>query len=288
MWCKLCQQDVRGVTDPDLGHYCCPRCGSRFDAEGDTFAEMADPSDLPIDDPFDDPSDDVAAEPADDLAAELEATLDSVGAERPPGIDAWEMDEDLEHIHRVLAPDAGDGEPRRGTTESGRYFRVDAAHQGPEPWHKPLTRKLAALRSPQPRKPEPLLPLVTWGVLSLGLMAIVCGGVLLGWSVISGRDNLWSIGMPIALGGQVVLLLGFILQLDRLWHDSRSTANKLDTFDERLADLKTTTSLLGTTHSTPAVSFYSHMAGGANPQLLLADLKSQLDLLALKLSQEER
>jgi hypothetical protein len=30
------------------------------------------------------------------------------------------------------------------------------------------------------------------------------------------------------------------------------------------------------------------MAGGASPQLLLADLKSQLDLLALRLGQEER
>ena len=45
--------------------------------------------------------------------------------------------------------------------------------------------------------------------------------------------------------------------------------------------------LLGTSHGSPAGSFYAHMARGASPQLLLADLKSQLDLLAVKLGQKD-
>jgi hypothetical protein len=35
------------------------------------------------------------------------------------------------------------------------------------------------------------------------------------------------------------------------------------------------------------VAFYSHLADGASPQLLLTDLKSQLDLLAMKMAREE-
>ena len=43
-------------------------------------------------------------------------------------------------------------------------------------------------------------------------------------------------------------------------------------------------SLSAHVHS-PGETFYSHLAGGANPQLLLSDLKSQLDLLADKIGE---
>ena len=43
--------------------------------------------------------------------------------------------------------------------------------------------------------------------------------------------------------------------------------------------------MLGTTHG-PSAAFYAHWAGGAAPQILLTDLKSQLDLLAVKLADE--
>jgi hypothetical protein len=55
-----------------------------------------------------------------------------------------------------------------------------------------------------------------------------------------------------------------------------------------LDDLKQTATLLTTGHASPAQSFYAHMAGGAGPQILLADLKSQLDLLAVQMSSARR
>ena len=95
--------------------------------------------------------------------------------------------------------------------------------------------------------------------------------------------------MPIALCGQIALLLGLILQLDRLWHDSRQAATKLDQVDQQLHELKTTTTtMLSTGHNSPGSAFYSHLAGGAGPQILLSDLKSQLDLLAVKIGREEQ
>jgi len=119
-------------------------------------------------------------------------------------------------------------------------------------------------------------------------MSFVCGAILLGWSLGSGRQELWNLGLPISLGGQVALLAGLLLQLDRLWHHSRTACAKLDNVDERLHELKRTTALLGTTHTSAANAFYSHLAGGASPQLLLTDLKSQLDLLALRLGTENQ
>jgi hypothetical protein len=80
------------------------------------------------------------------------------------------------------------------------------------------------------------------------------------------------------------LLLGLVLQMDSLWQANRRTTETLDQVDHRLQEINHTTTMLGTTHSAPAQSFYAHMAAGANPQMLLADLKGQLDLLAVRMS----
>ena len=98
---------------------------------------------------------------------------------------------------------------------------------------------------------------------------------------------MWRIGLPLMLGGQIVLLLGLALQIDRLRRESREAAARLGNVHQRLDDLKVAT-LLGTSHGPGATTFYSHFAGGASPQLLLSDLKSQLDLLALRIAQEGR
>jgi hypothetical protein len=114
-------------------------------------------------------------------------------------------------------------------------------------------------------------------------MSLVCGAVLLGWGKWEARADLWDLGLPIALAGQFGLLLGLVLQLDHLWRDSRQTAKQLDTVGEQLHDLHQAAAMLGTTHTPSAQAFYTHLAEGANPHLLLADLKGQLDLLAMKI-----
>ena len=120
-------------------------------------------------------------------------------------------------------------------------------------------------------------------MLSFGLMAFVFGGVLLVWSFVTGRSDLWQLGLPVALGGQVGLLLGLILQLEGLWKSSRETTETLDQLDDQLDELRRTTAMLNTTHSSASQSFYVHMAEGASPQMLLHDLKGQLDMLAMRI-----
>ena len=194
--------------------------------------------------------------------------------------DVWETEEQLLHMGRRL---------QRGRRPNGarpqRRQRMDGVHAGLAVGpHKMAVSK--GRPRPSASGSDPLrLPI--WAMLTLGVMLLVCGGTLLGWSVVAGRPELWSIGLPVAIGGQVALLVGLVLQLDRLWCHNRHTADKLDTVDRQVRDLRHTTSMLGTTHSTPAASFYAHFAGGAHPQLLLTDLKSQLDLLAVKIGEHE-
>jgi hypothetical protein len=270
MWCTSCQQDVPGLGSVSTGKYSCPRCGVDLCA-GQTAAatqmggDEAVPQFMPI-------PDEEGTAPA--------------GPE-PPTYDGWELEQQLRHIERLLRIDKPD-RAARGTAPSQHRARRDASHGEPLGWHYPeAVRAKAARRRAAAGSAGPWLPALTWFVLAVGLMASAFGGVLLAWGAASGRQDLWAVGMPVGLAGQIILVIGLILQLDRLWHDNRHTAEKLDHVDERLYDLNKTTTLLGTGHSSISSSFYAHMASGASPQLLLADLKSQLDLLAIKLGQED-
>lgn len=264
MWCKCCQQDVPAVVLADSRGYGCPRCST------------------PMNDQPAPGTEDGSREAGADRHREVErGSHDSLDGD----YDAWELEERLRHIQRVLRVDAETDGAQRADSPAGQpVWRIDAAHERPSAPHRRKKRRKQAAAA---RKPGPLLSLVTWTALSFGMMALACGGVLLGWSVLGARQELWAIGLPIALAGQVLLLIGFVLQIDRLRLDNRDTASKLHAVDERLDDLKSTTSLLGSTHSPPAASFYAHFAAGASPQILLSDLKGQLDLLAVRISQDE-
>ena len=242
------------------GRFCCPRCGGGLQtdsagAAADRTAKHGEPGNH--------------AAPSD-----------------PPVDDGWELEEQLQHIERVLN---SAGARSRGSRLGGRQAaaRVDLAHPVPAACHvPPADRSAHNTRGSSPRS-SLALAILTWIALALGMTAFACGGMLLGWSLVAGRDELWTLGLPIALGGQIGLLVGLVLQLDRLWHDSRHAAAKLDDVDEQLHELRTATTLLGTSHTSPASAFYSHLSYGASPQLLLSDLKSQLDLLALRIAQQE-
>jgi len=284
MWCKHCRQDVPGLASPNEGRFCCPRCGERLCADPAAAAPQPKAAEA-------------ASEPAAKYAA---AKYARAAAAHAPAYDLpayadWELDDQLRHIERVLGTAKQRGRRSQRVLRRERS-RLEPPHAVVPPWHVAAPAAAAAsaasarpARRRAPARPAEggvILPALVWLVLSLGTMAFVCGGILLGWSLCTGRQELWTMGLPVAVCGQIALLVGLLLQLDRLWHHSRSAAAKLDVVDEQLHELKTTTTLLGTGHG-PSAAFYSHLADGAGPQLLLSDLKSQLDLLALKMSMRD-
>ncbi len=210
------------------------------------------------------------------------ATAPAAAAAGPMPYDGWEMDEQLRHIERVLTANRLRGEPAAAGEQE--VSRADWPQAGAPAWHvHPASRPA---RRPLPRKPARqgfVLGLLIGTALTLGPLAVVGGGALLGWSLWTGRQDLWAFAAPTAMGGQIVVLLGLVLQLNRLGRESRQAAGKLDRLDQDIHDLRTTTTLLGTTHGPSAAAFYAHLADGASPQILLSDLKSQLDILAVQL-----
>lgn len=172
--------------------------------------------------------------------------------------------------------------------ESAAAGRRDGSHAGPPTWHKPLAEdRRKAKSASRGRRRRRLTRAVTWSFLLLGTTGLVCGGGLLAWSMVSVRADLWSIGLPTAILGQVILLIGLVMEVEGLWRDNHAAAAKLNDVDDTLRRIKSA-SLLDPAHGSVSNTFYSHLAGGASPQVLLTDLKSQIDLLADKIAESGR
>jgi hypothetical protein len=192
-----------------------------------------------------------------------------------PSFEDWEIDQTFRHLQarvgswKRVDQSAETSQPSPSPTSQ---WRVDGSHASVSGPHPPKSRA--------PRRSSWL----AWSVLSLGLITVACGAVVLTGSLVENRPELWSLGMPVAVAGQVGLLLGLALQLERLWRNGRYAARRLEQVDSQLHHLEHTTSMLGLTHSSAAQAFYVHMADEANPHMLLADLKGQLDLLAASMS----
>ncbi|MBN2024004.1 MAG: hypothetical protein JW809_14565 [Pirellulales bacterium] len=175
--------------------------------------------------------------------------------------------------------------PSSAADEPVRTLRRDAAHAA-------MTGSHVAMGPRRTRRARGTpLDGVVWLVALIGLTALSCGGVLMAWSLATGRADLWGIGAPVAGGGLAALALTLgvvlVLRLDRLGSESRRTEARLAQVNNQLHRLETAAVTLSSpAHHSPSGAFYGHLADGASPQLLLADLKSQLDLLAVKITSE--
>ena len=272
MWCTNCQQDVPAIAQGDTAR--CASCGR--------FLVRNKAANFPND--VHGTVDDAEFGPA--IAGSIAAAAD---ADLPDDGD-WLLDDEMERLRSEfnlphsslslsMSPEAFSSGADSGTAAATSYGERSNLSQPAES----IVRSTSTHRVSRPNSSAGIL---AWTILSLGLMAFSCGGLLLAWSFIGHRNDLWNVGLPIALAGQFGLLLGLVMQLDHLWHANRRTADTLAQVDERLAEINHATALLQTSGHSPAKSFYVHQAENAHPHLQLSDLKGQLDQLANKLAQQ--
>jgi hypothetical protein len=176
MWCQNCRQDVPGIASPEARGFCCARCSSalHIEAAAHTEAESA-----------------------------LATPIKRIDQPTSPPFDPWEVNERLRHAERVLQ-----SIPRPSQRDAKRTerLRLDAP---------PITEFVpkASVTTQEPDWPRTTIAGVAWLMLGIGMAGFACGTVLAAWGWISGRGELTSLGMPIALGGQLALVLGLVLEL---------------------------------------------------------------------------
>jgi hypothetical protein len=193
------------------------------------------------------------------------------------------MDEQLRHIQRVLGFEKGLARRRSAKTRP-EAARIDSAHA-----ELPLLGT-PHLRATSDRKNASGSTVRTGGgalstfcLVSAGAM-LVCGGVLLGESFWGGRPVLWQIGLPIALVGQIVLVLGLLLRLNRLHREQYAVAKKITSVDRELGRLRTATLRRESAHESLGRVFSAQNAN-ADPRSVLGELETQLDRLARKIAE---
>jgi hypothetical protein len=264
MWCKWCRQHVPVNRASKRGALACAQCGRELGREA------------------------LATTQAAGLAGAAEHGVDLGPSGSPIGrataYEDWQLDQNIQQLQarvgnwRQRDPMHSDVGPPQFTRSRSRRAVDDRPRRRFDQAHATVPRRRKR-KSRAPRRSS----LLAGCFLALGLTALACGAALMIWSVVEARDELWSLGMPITIGGQVALLLGLVLQLERVWQNGRDAVRKLDRVDDQLHQLEQATSLLNPQHGTASQAFYAHMSENASPDLLLADLKGQLDVLSAEI-----
>ena len=264
MWCSNCRQDVPGVAAPQNPQVVvCARCGESLDHSTHTLA----------------PSSTTATT----KPAEHETSISDTLKHPLLDFDDWELDDDLETTEETLQGfNVGIDAPATSPTPHSTATTAAPSTKPIYQFHPPHAQPLVS-NKPKQRRPS----LLGWALITFGMVGFSCGAVLTGWSLAAGRTELWSMGIPTLLLGQATLLAGLIFQMEGLWKNDYQTQKSLDALEQRVSHLNHSTKLLTTTQSGPSQAFHMHMAEGAHPQMLLADLKGQLDLLTTQLASEQ-
>lgn len=261
MWCTCCQQDVPAHPDADQQHLCCSRCGEPVSGSTPAAdlveAELVSQVELDHDDEL--------------------ADLRLVDPHLAAPFDTDTFDERLSEAKWKLQRVVPLAEPVSFSGEIPRFDESASWTFAPQ-----YSRRTLPEASPPASEPSGSNP-AGWSVLVLGIAIFVCGAVLLGWSYWGDRPELWGLGVPITLAGQAGLLLGLVMLLERLSRENRTTADQLHQLDERLHEVRPG-SPFELPHPPTGQAFYTHLAEGAKPEMLLNDLRRQLDLLAVRLS----
>jgi hypothetical protein len=260
MWCSQCQQDVAAVARFPEGPLVCPRClrettGGSFQGVADTgiaLSTLSRPK----------PEADPLARPVDPVSQE----------------------ESRERLRRI-------GQLLRSTQScTNTYVAVDVDR----PWQwmdTPGSIPAMPQIQPSPRSAEVTLresPTRTSWVLSTvliaGIVAFTVGVGLLAWSAAFRLEEVWHWGLSATIAAEGLLVVGLTWMAARLWHNSRRLNREVQGVDEQLAEIHQLAGSLSAGHLAASQNYYHQFSQVANPHLLVANLRGQVDLLAERIA----
>lgn len=263
MWCKQCRQDVPGSATVVVGQFVCPRCSQ-------TLAEESHGS-----------------KPADNERRSATREMEFEAPPRPwdPPLDPDDFDWDqniktLRALTAEIAPSLANREPIASSIAGDDALRTASKSSGRK------IRRIDREHAPAHARHRSFGAALTWLVIWCSATAVVAGVVVVGWAIQHARTDLSVQGQWIAGAGLAGFLIGILMQLERIWHVSRRALDRIDELDDRLARFEES-SLLRPRNEASSHLSYGHLVDGATPHIMLADIKSQLDLLTLKLSNRQ-
>ncbi len=137
-----------------------------------------------------------------------------------------------------------------------------------------------------PRGPSASGQFLAWALAAVGATVLGLGIGFITWSLTGERADLWTPGLIATLTGQGLLIVGLLQIMANLWAAGRQAAYRLGQVHDELRQLRRTTEEAAGRHASSATQFYADVARNAGPEMLVGNLRSQLDQLAARLRSE--
>jgi len=257
MWCSNCQQDVPAIGRSGTTKLACSRC----------HATLRPPHSVGISE---------AGIALDDAVA-----LELVDSRPPLVADDWQLRRRTRELGRKLRHDTT-GTQRRADAPQNLF--ADLAEQTASPIVDPGSYAKPT-QSATSRRPE-FGQFVAWFVTFVGFTSLATGLGMIGWTIAHDGSEFWDHALALTLAGQGILIFGLVLVVTRLWRNSRYASGKLQEVHAELGQLQRTADALSAMRGGGAPAFYAELVRGASPQMLLTNLKGQLDQLATRLGSQ--
>ena len=257
MWCSHCHQEVPAVASAAGGPRSCAQCQRDL-----KFTATSTPADTGISlENFADQSFAVqdAVAPLDDMVqAESRETLRRIGRQlRAPYLQ--QMSVEAPPFWERLLPAAPSMSPQlRSIARQAHSKNMESKHGG-KSW---------------------LLSFL----LASGILGFLGGAAALIWSAAFNRVTVWQWGLTTTIAAEGLLIVGLTWMAARLWHNSRRLNHQLRGVDEQLEEIHELAGSLTASQLSASQHYYHHFSQVANPHMLVANLRGQIDQLAERMA----
>jgi hypothetical protein len=173
--------------------------------------------------------------------------------------------------------------------EPARTLRFDLAESGVTPLiagRIPAAGSREFIRTSAPRSGSRGGQRLAWLVAALGVVMVGLGVGMMGWSAMEGRADLWNPAVGATLAGQGLVIVALLQLLTHVWSACRHAVLKLSQMHEELRRLRRATEEQSGRHAATAGQFYAELARGAGNDVLLGNLRGQVEQLAVRLHAE--
>lgn len=254
MWCRQCQQDVPAVAQGSEGPLVCPRC--RQSLRQTSIRAVADAGI--------------------DLGSFPQQSSPDVEQRLP--FDSFAQKESRRRLQRI-------GRKLQSPCRRSLSWHPSSTLQtivGTAPVDARSEQRLRRLarqlerEAPAARRTSWLLSLL----IAVGVIGFSFGLLALGWSAAFNLSIIWQWGMTTTIAAEGLLIVGLTSMAWRLWRNGRSVNRKLQGMDQQLTAIHELTGSLSAGHLSASQHYYHCFNQVANPHMLMANLRGQIDQLA--------
>ncbi|QEG33151.1 hypothetical protein [Bythopirellula goksoeyrii] len=257
MWCRQCQQDVPAVARSSQGPLVCPCCRRELN-----LGNLADVADTGI-----------------SLDCYEQEPHEYEPSARP--IDSISQGESYEKLRRIgrqlRSPYRTEISISSPPTASGSWRSLSMSNDASD---APQLRQVAKQAQQDELSNSTQTSWLLCCLLAIGTVGFAAGVLVLAGSAAFDLAQVWQWGMTTTIAAEGLLIVALTWMATRLWYNSRRLNHQLRGVDEQLVEIHEMAGSLSAGQLSASQNYYHHFSQVANPHMLVANLRGQVDQLA--------